>query len=160
MVTSLRGLQQTTTLTQVQARLGSRQTSLRALSETAYVFDATLLHEVRLTLGAHLRPPLSLAEQAALAPLLAVGGSLLPALPRMAWALWQDDQPRAANMHGAFAVLPHGPVEVTGTAGNGRSGPSGDAWCRRAASRWLIGALLTIACFRRCMTCRAVSSVG
>ncbi len=118
-VTSLRGLQQTTTLAKVQERLGVHQTSLRTLSEAAYVFDAALVHEVLLTLGAHLRPHLPLAEQAALAQLIAVDGSLLPALPRMAWALWQDDQHRAAKMHVAFAVLRQGPVDVTVTAGNG-----------------------------------------
>ena len=118
-VTSLRGLQQTTTLAKVQERLGVRPTSLSGLSEAAYVFDATLLHKVLLTLGAHLRPQLPLAEQAALAQLIAVDGSLLPALPRMAWALWQDDQHRAAKMHVAFAVLRQGPVDVTVTAGNG-----------------------------------------
>src|SRR5437763_1007865 len=118
-VTSLRGVQQTTTLTKVQERLGIRRTSLGALSEAAYVFDAALLHEIVTTLGAQLRPHVPLAEQEALAQLTAVDGSLLPALPRMAWALWQDDQHRAAKMHVAFAVLRQGPVEVTGTAGNG-----------------------------------------
>jgi hypothetical protein len=117
-VTSLRGLQQTTTLSKVQARLGIRRTSLSALSDAAYVFDATLLHHVLITLSAHLRPQLPLAEQMALAQLIAVDGSLLPALPRMAWALWQDDQHRAAKMHVAFAVLRQGPVDVTVTAGN------------------------------------------
>ena len=43
-VTSLRGLQQTTTLAKVQERLGVHPTSLSGLSEAAYVFDATLLH--------------------------------------------------------------------------------------------------------------------
>jgi hypothetical protein len=37
----------------------------------------------------------------------------------MAWALWQDDQHRAAKRPGAFAVLRQGPVDVTVTAGNG-----------------------------------------
>src|SRR5712691_5726210 len=118
-VTSLRGVQQTTTLTRVQERLGVRRSSLGALSEAAYVFDAALLHEIVTTLGAQLRPHVPLAEQEALAQLTAVDGSLLPALPRMAWALWQDDQHRAAKMHVAFAVLRQGPVEVTVTAGNG-----------------------------------------
>jgi hypothetical protein len=118
-VTSLRGLQQTTTLAHVQERLGVRQTSLSALSEAASVFDAALLHAVLTTLGARRRPHLPLAEHAALAPLIAVDGSLLPALPRMAWALWQDEQHRAAKMHVAFAVLRQGPVDVTITAGNG-----------------------------------------
>jgi hypothetical protein len=103
----------------VQERLGIHPTSLSARSEAAYVFDATLVHEVLSTLGAPLRPQRPLAEPAALAQVLAVDGSLWPALPRMAWALWQDDQQRAATMHGAFAVLRQGPVAVPGTAGNG-----------------------------------------
>jgi hypothetical protein len=43
----------------------------------------------------------------------------------MAWALWQDDQPWAAKMHGAFAVLRQGPVDVTVTAGNGSERAAG-----------------------------------
>jgi len=82
------------------------------------IFDAALLHAVLTALGAHLRPHVPVAAQAALAPLTAVDGSLLPALPRMAWALWQDAQHRAAKRHGAFAVLRQGPVDVTVTAGN------------------------------------------
>jgi hypothetical protein len=117
-VTSLRGLQQMTTFAHVQARFGIRRTSLGALSEAASVFDAALLHAVLTALGAQLRPHLSGAEQVALASLTAVDGSLLPALPRMLWAVWQDDQHRAAKMHVAFAVLHHGPVDVTVTAGN------------------------------------------
>jgi DDE family transposase len=115
---SLRGLQQTTTLATVQERFGIGPTSLSTLSEAAYIVDTTRFHEVLITLGAQLRPQLPLAEQAALAHLIAVDGSLLPALPRMAWALWQDDQYRAAKMHVAFAVLRHGPVDVTVTAGH------------------------------------------
>jgi hypothetical protein len=117
-VTSLRGLQQLTTFAYVQAHFGIRRTSLGALSEAASVFDAALLHEGLTALGAQLQPHLSGAEQAALASLTAVDGSLLPALPRMLWAVWQDDQHRAAKMHVAFAVLCHGPVDVTLTAGN------------------------------------------
>jgi hypothetical protein len=77
-----------------------------------------LLHEILSTLGAQLRPHMALADQEALAQLPAVDGRLLPALPRMAWALWQDDQHRAAKMPVACAVLRHGPVDVTVTAGN------------------------------------------
>jgi len=117
-VTSLRGLQQATTLGKVQQRLGVRRTSLGALSEAAYVFDAALLHEVIGELGAHLRPQVPLADQEALQHLTAVDGSLLPALPQMAWALWQDEQHRAAKMHVAFEVLRQVPVAVTVTAGN------------------------------------------
>lgn len=117
-VTSLRGLQQASTLEKVQQRLGVRQTSLGSLSEAAHVFDASLLHEVIAELGARLRPRVPVAEQEALQHLTAVDGSLLPARPKMAWALWQDDQHRAAKMHVAFEVLRQVPVGVTVTAGN------------------------------------------
>src|SRR6476620_522812 len=66
-VTSVRGLPQTTTLATVQERLGIRPTSLRALREAAYVFDAALLPEVLITLGARLRPHLPPAEPAPVA---------------------------------------------------------------------------------------------
>jgi Transposase DDE domain len=117
-VTSLRGLQQASTLDHVQQRLGVRRTSLGSLSEAAQVFDAALLHEVIATLGARLAPGGSVTEQEALQHLTAIDGSLLPALPKMAWALWQDEQHRAAKMHVAFAVLRQVPVGVTVTAGN------------------------------------------
>jgi Transposase DDE domain len=105
-------------LAQVQTQLGLRRTSLGTLSEAASVFDAALLHQVLTTLSHQLRPRLAGAEQAALAALTAIDGSLLPALPRMFWAVWQDEQHRAAKMHVAFAVFRQGPVAVTVTAGN------------------------------------------
>ena len=52
----------------------------------------------------------------------AVGGffyCLLPALSQMAWALWQDDQHRAAKLHLSFEVLRAIPVQARVTAGNG-----------------------------------------
>lgn len=117
-LTSLRGLQQASTLANVQQRLGVRRTSLGSLSEAAQVFDASLLHEVIAALGARLAPGVPVAEQEALHHLTAIDGSLLPALPKMAWALWQDAQHRAAKMHVAVEVLRQVPVGVTVTAGN------------------------------------------
>jgi len=57
-------------------------------------------------------------EAEALRGLTAVDGSLLPALPKMAWALWLDPQHRAAQMHVHFDVRKGVPVETTVTAGN------------------------------------------
>ncbi len=45
-------------------------------------------------------------------------GSLLAALPKMAWAPWLDPRLRAAKMHVHFDVLQGVPVETTVTAGN------------------------------------------
>ncbi len=89
------------------------------------MFDAALWQDVisELALRAWMRPaPGHLAvgsrEQELLRDLVAIDGSLLPALPRMVWALWQDEQHRAAKMHLAFAALRQVPVGVTVTAGN------------------------------------------
>jgi hypothetical protein len=76
-----------------------------------------LLQDVIAELGARVRPGVPVAEQEALQHLTAVDGSLLPALPKMAWALWQDEWHRAAKMHVAFEVLRQVPVGVTVTAG-------------------------------------------
>src|SRR6185295_14625602 len=45
-------------------------------------------------------------------------GTLLRALPRMAWAAWQDDTHRAVKMHVAFEVFRAGPADATVTAGS------------------------------------------
>jgi hypothetical protein len=116
-VTSLRGRQQTTTLAEVQPRFGVRATSLGALSEAAQVFDAALLQEGIGAWGQRIPRPPVVTERAALQALTAVDGSLLPALPQMTWALWQDAQHRATKLHVAFEVLRHIPVAVTVTAG-------------------------------------------
>lgn len=50
--------------------------------------------------------------------LIANDGTLLPALPRMAWALWQNPQNRAGKLHLEFSVWRQVPVEFTVTNGN------------------------------------------
>lgn len=120
-VTTLRGIRQFTTLEKVQKLCGVRPTALGSLSEAARVFDPQALEPILAELAAQAvtaSKALPSAKEAALAGLIAVDGSLLPALPKMAWALWQDAEHRAAKMHVAFAVIPAVPVGVTVTAGN------------------------------------------
>lgn len=125
-VSSLRGVQQLSTLAKVQQRWRVQRTALGSLSEAATVFDAALLQDVinELALRAWTRAPkgnpaLLKGDLALLRDLVAIDGSLLPALPRMVWAVWQDGQHRAAKMHVAFAALRQVPIGVTVTAGNG-----------------------------------------
>ena len=125
-ITSLRGVQQLSLLAKVQQRWGIGRTALGSLSEAATVFEAALLQDVisELALRAwtrapHRNPALLKGDRALLRDLVAIDGSLLPALPRMVWAVWQDEQHRAAKMHVAFAALRQVPVGVTVTAGNG-----------------------------------------
>jgi hypothetical protein len=118
-VTSLRGLQQATELKKVQERLGISRVSLGSLSEASRVFDAAALQGVITELAERALPLAGAADLKALEGLTAVDGSLLPALPRMAWALWVDETHRAAKMHLAFEVLRGVPVKVSVTEGNG-----------------------------------------
>ncbi len=118
-VTSLRGLQQATELKKVQKRLGISRVSLGSLSEASRVFDAEALQGVITELADRALPLAGAADLKALEGLTAVDGSLLPALPRMAWALWVDETHRAAKMHLAFEVLRGVPVKVSVTEGNG-----------------------------------------
>lgn len=124
-VTSRRGIQQMSELSKVQQRWGVPRTGVSTLSEAATVFDAALLQDVinELALRAWTQASQGNSavrdrEQELLRDLVAIDGSLLPALPRMVWAVWQDEQHRAAKRHVAFAALRQVPVGVTVTAGS------------------------------------------
>jgi hypothetical protein len=129
-LTSLRGLEQASGLAKVQKRLGVGRTSLSSLSEAAHIFNPALLRELvsDLARGTQHRLPRSDAKE--LANLVAVDGTLLPALPRMAWAVWQSPQQRAAKAHVAFEVLSGIPVDATITAGSGPERPQWRAMAR------------------------------
>ncbi len=118
-LTSLRGIQQASHLEKVRKKLGCRGSSLGSLSEAASVFDAQHLEKIIAELAARIPQPTLARDRQALKNLTAVDGSLLPALSKMAWALWLDDEHRAAKMHVAFEVLRGIPVKVTLTEGNG-----------------------------------------
>jgi hypothetical protein len=115
LLTSLRGLQQATTLDKVHKRLGLRSTALGSLSEAAAVFDPELLRPIIGELAGRALPVVTGREAEALRGLTAADGSLLPALPRMVWALWKDPKHRAAKMHVQFDVLKAVPVDATVT---------------------------------------------
>jgi hypothetical protein len=116
-ITSVRGLQQASSLAKVQKLLGVSRISLGAFSEAAGVFDAEPLREIVQELAARAVPLQHGREAEALRGLNAVDGSLLPALPRMMWALWQDHDHHAAKLHLQFDVLKGVPADATITAG-------------------------------------------
>ncbi len=131
-LTSLRGIQQASCLDTVRQKLGVPRTSLGSLSAAARVFDPEPLRAIIAELAAEALPPESGREAEVLRGLTAVDGSLLPALPKMAWALWVDDTHRAAKLHLHFDVLKGVPCQATLTHGSGnerhqlRSTLSGD----------------------------------
>ncbi len=118
-LTSLRGLQRATEFKKVRKSLGLRRMSLGSMSESVRVFDPELLGEVFRALAAKAKthpadPRLKDLRQV----LTAVDGTVLPALPRMAWALWLGDRKRGAKAHVQFEVLKDAPAEASLTVGN------------------------------------------
>jgi hypothetical protein len=118
-LTSLRGLKAATDLKKVQKTLGIKATSRTCLSEAFHLFDASLLEPILAELALQAipletDPDLRMIEQ----EILAVDGSLLPALPKMLWALWVDDELRAAKLHLSLSVLKQVPRQAAVTDGN------------------------------------------
>lgn len=118
-LSSLRALQQASCLDKVQRKLGCPRTSLGSLSEAARVFDADRLQTVVGELAQQAVPLQPGKDAELLRGLTAVDGSLLPALPKMAWALWVDEEHRAAKLHLHFDVFKAVPCHATVTEGNG-----------------------------------------
>jgi hypothetical protein len=118
-VTSLRGIQQTSALAKVQRKLGCARASLGALSEAARVFDADLLRGILGELVEAL-PPIRkhTAFDEIHGVLTLVDGTLLPALPKLVEAMWQDDAHRAFKLHTHFELLKMAPVRMDLTDAN------------------------------------------
>lgn len=117
--TGLRPIQQASVLESVQKKLGVKRTSLGSMSEASQVFDPQLLVPIITELAQETdmlkldnrlnRPDMSL---------VAVDGTLLKALPKMLWALWLDDEHRAAKVHLEFDILKGIPTKAQVTEAN------------------------------------------
>jgi Transposase DDE domain len=118
-VDSMRGLCGASHLKRVQKEVCTRPVSLGSFSEAQGVFDPELLKQVFLELAGEIPTSWGDARLAHLADKLKlVDGTLLPALPRMHWALWLNDQNRAAKLHLKFTVLRQAPSDALITHGN------------------------------------------
>lgn len=118
-VESMRGLCAISNIKRVQEDVCARPVSLGSFSEAQSVFDPELLKNVFLQLSkesssswgdprlSHLKDKIKLVD-----------GSLLPALPRMYWALWVDENNHAAKLHLKFNVLTQTACDAIITAGN------------------------------------------
>jgi hypothetical protein len=116
-VSGIRSLQQASGLAKVQKMLGLRRTSLGSLSEATGVFAAAPLRDIVRELAGQALPLEQGREAQALQGLTAVDGTILRALPQMAWALWRDETHHAAKMHLHFEVFKGVPVDATITPG-------------------------------------------
>ena len=103
----------------MQAEVCREPVSLASFSEMQGVVDPELLAGLLRELSAEARPVFGDARlRAKVGELVAIDGTLRPALPRMAWALWQNPANRAGKLHLEFSVWRQVPVEFTVTDGN------------------------------------------
>lgn len=116
---SLRALQEASDIKKVQRVLGVPRSSLGSLSEAARVFDSQLLvglmGELAHRLGT-VRHDARLDEVGAVLTL--VDGTWLTAVPKMVWALFQDDKHKAIKAHVQVELLKGVPVAATITDAN------------------------------------------
>lgn len=118
-LTVLRSIQQASALKSVQSKLGIKRTSLGSMSEASRVFDPQLLIPIINELAQDANP-LRLENRLNKLDmtLVAVDGTLLKALPKMLWALWCDDDHRAAKMHLEFDIIKGIPLKAQLTEAN------------------------------------------
>ena len=103
----------------VQAESGGPSVSLGSFSAMQQVVEPELLAGVLHEMSAEALPQFGDDRvRQHVQELIANDGTLLPALPRMAWALWQNPRNRAGKLHLEFSVWRQVPVEFTVTAGN------------------------------------------
>jgi hypothetical protein len=103
----------------MQDEVGSQEVKLTSFSEMQHLCDPDLLAGLLRELSAEALPIFGDERvRAQVQDLIANDGTLLPALPRMAWAIWQNPENRAGKLHLEFSVWRQVPVEFTVTDGN------------------------------------------
>jgi hypothetical protein len=103
----------------LQTEVGAGPVSLGSFSEMQAVCEPELLAGLLRELSAEALPVFGDERvRAQVRDLMANDGTLLPALPRMAWALWQDERNRAGKLHLEFSVWRQVPCEFTVTPGH------------------------------------------
>ncbi len=105
-LTSMRGLSEASYLEKVQEKICPNSVSRSTFSDAQHCFDPQLLLKVIQELSKKFQPTfgdkrlLKICKE-----LVAVDGSLIKAVPRMSWALWQDESHRSAKLHLHYAFL-------------------------------------------------------
>lgn len=116
----------------MQAEVCREPVSLASFSEMQSVVDADLLAGLLRSLAQEATPVFGDPRvREKVQALLANDGTLLPALPRMAWALWQNPRNRAGKLHLEFSVWRQVPAEFSVTEGHASERA---AWRKKLAS--------------------------
>ncbi len=116
-VDTMRGICEASHFGRLQEEVCRHSVSLGSFSEAQGLVDLGLLQDVFLGLSQKTNAQWGDPRLASLdAKLIAVDGTLLRALPRMHWALWQDENNRAGKLHLKFNILGQVPMEAVITA--------------------------------------------
>ena len=95
----------------VQEEVCGRHVSMGSFSEAQHLFDPSVLTELLRNCAAEALPVFGdVRVHNYVKELTAHDSTLLPALPRMAWALWMDEKNRAARLHLDFSVFDQMPT--------------------------------------------------
>ena len=116
---SLRALQEASELKKVQRVLKVPRSSLGSLSEAAHVFDSELMIGIIGQLAHQLGPVNHDARLNDFDQIITlVDGSWLRAVPKMTWAMFQDDRHKSVKVHMQFELLKGVPVHADITDAN------------------------------------------
>ena len=114
-----RGLCGASHFKRMQKEVCGQPVKLAGFSEMQHVCDPSLVEGLLRELSGKALPVFGDERlRTYVEDLIANDGTLLPALPRMAWALWQNPQNRAGKLHLEFSVWRQVPVEFTVTPAN------------------------------------------
>jgi hypothetical protein len=115
---SLRAIHRVSALKKVQKKLGAARASLGSLSEASTVFDSELLKNIIQELSLKLPNVSSISGfDNSKGILTAVDGSVIEAVGKMAWALWQTDH-NAIKVHCQYEILRGVPTSMDVTDAN------------------------------------------
>lgn len=116
---SMRGLQQASDIDSLRKRVKLPRFSLGSFSEASSLFDPELLVPIIEEIGNAIedietnKHLVNLGQRP-----VAVDGTLIHAMPKMLWALWRDEENRAAKIHLHLDLLKGTPERATLTHGN------------------------------------------
>lgn len=113
---SLRDLSVVSAFKKARLMTGAPSFGKSTIADALRVFDPSLLGEVVSEMAGVIPDRGAEALEDLRKVLLCVDGSLLRALPRMAWAVWIDEKKKAAKLHAGFDVLKGVPTVLDVTA--------------------------------------------
>ncbi len=116
---SMQSLCDATHLEKITQNVSSFPVSPASFSEAQSLFNPQLLLGVIQRLAGQFQPEFADKRIRELCKeLVAVDGTLIRALPRMAWALWQDEDHRSAKLHLHYSVIRQTVINASVTEAN------------------------------------------